>query len=91
MFFSPWVTMVSKHLAEPLKFFGTDGEVTQWQIQVSFAAANNLVTLFSFELENPALTEWDRFRHREYIRISMEEDASNGSADIWDESLEAPF
>ncbi|XP_075502719.1 putative serine/threonine protein phosphatase 2A regulatory subunit B''delta [Primulina tabacum] len=46
------------------------------------------------ERENPSLTEWDRFAHREYIRLSMEEDAedvSNGSADIWDDSLEAPF
>ena len=44
--------------------------------------------------ENPTLTEWDRFAHREYIRLSMEEDvedASNGSAEVWDESLEAPF
>ncbi|KAI4311023.1 hypothetical protein MLD38_035960 [Melastoma candidum] len=46
------------------------------------------------ERENPTLTEWDRFTHREYIRLSMEEDvedASNGSAEVWDESLEAPF
>ncbi|GMI70401.1 hypothetical protein like AT5G44090 [Hibiscus trionum] len=46
------------------------------------------------ERENPTLTEWDRFAHREYIRLSMEEDvedASNGSGDIWDESFEAPF
>jgi serine/threonine-protein phosphatase 2A regulatory subunit B'' len=46
------------------------------------------------ERENPTWTEWDRFAHREYIRLSMEEDAedaSNGSADVWDESLEAPF
>ncbi|KAK1409761.1 hypothetical protein QVD17_36290 [Tagetes erecta] len=46
------------------------------------------------ERENPTMTEWDRFAHREYIRLSMEEDAedaSNGSADVWDESLEAPF
>ncbi len=46
------------------------------------------------ERENPSLTEWDRFAHREYIRLSMEEDvedASNGSAEVWDESLEAPF
>ncbi|XP_042046238.1 serine/threonine protein phosphatase 2A regulatory subunit B''beta-like isoform X2 [Salvia splendens] len=46
------------------------------------------------ERENPTLTEWDRFAHREYIRLSMEEDAedaSNGSQDVWDESLEAPF
>ncbi|XWS76229.1 hypothetical protein CRYUN_Cryun01aG0157500 [Craigia yunnanensis] len=46
------------------------------------------------EHEDPTLTEWDRFAHREYIRLSMEEDvedASNGSAEVWDESLEAPF
>nr|GMC61656.1 serine/threonine protein phosphatase 2A regulatory subunit B''beta-like [Ipomoea batatas]GMD86141.1 serine/threonine protein phosphatase 2A regulatory subunit B''beta-like [Ipomoea batatas] len=46
------------------------------------------------ERENPNMTEWDRFAHREYIRLSMEEDAedaSNGSPDMWDESLEAPF
>ncbi|RZC52165.1 hypothetical protein C5167_020585 [Papaver somniferum] len=46
------------------------------------------------EREEPTLTEWDRFAHREYIRLSMEEDgedASNGSAEVWDESLEAPF
>ncbi|MBA0548876.1 hypothetical protein Golob_019943, partial [Gossypium lobatum] len=45
------------------------------------------------EREEPTLTEWDRFAHREYIRLSMEEDvedASNGSAEVWDESLEAP-
>ncbi|GJX66705.1 hypothetical protein Tco_0301048 [Tanacetum coccineum] len=46
-------------------------------------------TLYS--AKNPTLTEWDRFAHREYIRLSMEEDASNGSADVWYESLEAPF
>ncbi|BBN11704.1 serine/threonine-protein phosphatase 2A regulatory subunit B'' [Marchantia polymorpha subsp. ruderalis] len=46
------------------------------------------------EREDPSLTEWDRFAHQEYIRLSMEEDgedASNGSAEVWDESLEAPF
>ncbi|TYJ27127.1 hypothetical protein E1A91_A07G165100v1 [Gossypium mustelinum] len=46
------------------------------------------------EREEPTLTEWDHFAHREYIRLSMEEDvedASNGSAEVWDESLEAPF
>ncbi|KAK4757035.1 hypothetical protein SAY87_007162 [Trapa incisa] len=46
------------------------------------------------ERGNPTLTEWDRFAQREYIRLSMEEDVediSNGSAEIWDESLEAPF
>lgn len=25
------------------------------------------------ERENPTLTEWDRFAHREYIRLSLEE------------------
>eukprot|EP00249_Psilotum_nudum_P014335 c24772_g2_i1 orf=649-1878(-) len=45
------------------------------------------------EREDPTLTEWDRFAHKEYIRLSMDdgEDASNGSAEVWDESLEAPF
>lgn len=46
------------------------------------------------EREEPTLTEWDRFAHHEYIRLSMEEngeDASNGSAEVWDEPLEAPF
>ncbi|PON34745.1 Parvalbumin [Parasponia andersonii] len=35
------------------------------------------------EREDPSLTEWDRFAHTEYIRLSMEEDgedASNGNA-----------
>ncbi|KAL8159663.1 hypothetical protein V2J09_001200 [Rumex salicifolius] len=42
------------------------------------------------ERENPTLTEWDRFAHREYIRLSMEEDvedASNGSAEVPDEDV----
>lgn len=46
------------------------------------------------EREDPSLSEWDRFARREYIRLAMEEDgedASNGSGDVWDESLEAPF
>ncbi|XP_010528763.1 PREDICTED: probable serine/threonine protein phosphatase 2A regulatory subunit B''delta isoform X2 [Tarenaya hassleriana] len=46
------------------------------------------------ERANPTWTEWDRFAHREYIRLSMEEDvedASNGSTEAWDDSLEAPF
>ncbi|KAL5702333.1 hypothetical protein ACHQM5_027562 [Ranunculus cassubicifolius] len=46
------------------------------------------------EREDPTLTEWDRFARREYIRLSMEddgEDASIGSAEVWDETLEAPF
>ena len=40
------------------------------------------------------MTELDRFARGEYIRLSMEdegEDVSNGSAEVWDESLEAPF
>ncbi|KAJ8899496.1 hypothetical protein K2173_018470 [Erythroxylum novogranatense] len=46
------------------------------------------------EREDPSLTEWDRFAHREYIRLSMEEDVedvSDGSAEVWEESFEAPF
>ncbi|XP_004495369.1 serine/threonine protein phosphatase 2A regulatory subunit B''beta-like [Cicer arietinum] len=46
------------------------------------------------EREDPSMTEWDRFAHREYIRLSMEEDGedmSNASGDVWEESLEAPF
>ena len=46
------------------------------------------------EREEHTLTEWDRFAHHEYIRLSMEEngeDASNGSGEVWDEPLEAPF
>lgn len=46
------------------------------------------------EREDPSLTEWDRFAHTEYIRLSMEEDgedASNGSADVYDEPFEAPY
>ncbi|KAK2402049.1 putative serine/threonine protein phosphatase 2A regulatory subunit B''delta [Trifolium repens] len=46
------------------------------------------------EREEPNMTEWDRFAHREYIRLSMEEDGedmSNASGDVWEESLEAPF
>ncbi|XP_044492561.1 serine/threonine protein phosphatase 2A regulatory subunit B''alpha-like [Mangifera indica] len=46
------------------------------------------------EREDPSLTEWDRFARREYIRLSMEEDVdnvSNGSAEPWEGSLEAPF
>ncbi|KAE8661521.1 putative serine/threonine protein phosphatase 2A regulatory subunit B''delta [Hibiscus syriacus] len=37
------------------------------------------------ERENHTLTVWDRFAHREYIRLSMEDDVkdtSNGSADV---------
>ncbi|GJX78915.1 E3 ubiquitin protein ligase UPL4 [Tanacetum coccineum] len=38
--------------------------------------------VWSEERENPTLTEWDRFAHREYIRLSMEEDAEDASNDI---------
>ncbi|KAJ0959391.1 putative EF-hand domain pair protein [Helianthus annuus] len=55
----------------------------------------NLNKFMAFETRDPFLIcQWDRFAHREYIRLSMEEDAeeaSNGSADVWDESLKAPF
>lgn len=50
--------------------------------------------VFEQEREDPSLTEWDRFAHMEYIRLSTEEDgedASIGSAEVWDEPYEAPF
>lgn len=43
------------------------------------------------ERELPTLTEWDRFVHQEYIRLSMEEDSeniSNGSIEVWEDSIE---
>jgi serine/threonine-protein phosphatase 2A regulatory subunit B'' len=46
------------------------------------------------EREDPHLTEWDRFARTEYVRLSMEEegeDASNESADVLDDSMDAPF
>lgn len=46
------------------------------------------------EREDVHLTEWDRFARTEYIRLSNEEegeDASNGSAEVLDDSMEAPF
>mmetsp|Transcript_24153 Transcript_24153/g.52711 ORF Transcript_24153/g.52711 Transcript_24153/m.52711 type:complete len:546 (-) Transcript_24153:91-1728(-) len=46
------------------------------------------------EREDPHLTEWDRFARMEYVRLSMEEegeDASNGSAEVLDDSMDAPF
>jgi serine/threonine-protein phosphatase 2A regulatory subunit B'' len=45
------------------------------------------------ERELPTLTEWDRFAHQEYIRLSMEEDGenvSNGSIEVWEDSIEVP-
>ncbi|KAK0580457.1 hypothetical protein LWI29_002145 [Acer saccharum] len=63
----------------------------------------NLSKFFAFESrdpllirqqrEDPSLTEWDLFAHREYIRLSMEEDVedANESAEVWEGSLEAPF
>lgn len=45
------------------------------------------------EREEPHLTEWDRFARAEYIRLSMEEEegAVDGSGDIWDDNMDAPF
>lgn len=43
------------------------------------------------EREDPTLTEWDRFAHTEYIRLSMEEDGedvSNGSDEMLDDAFE---
>ncbi|CAH8390420.1 unnamed protein product [Eruca vesicaria subsp. sativa] len=34
------------------------------------------------ELEKLTLTEWDRFAHREYLRLSVEEDVLNGSGEV---------
>ncbi|KAL5792721.1 hypothetical protein ACOSP7_001315 [Xanthoceras sorbifolium] len=64
----------------------------------------NLSKFFAFESrdpflirqqrEDPSLTEWDLFAHREYMKLSMEEDVedvSNGSAEVWEGSHEAPF
>lgn len=79
-------------------FVSFNGYLLLLQFQVMFPGVARLITFYiattEQERENPSLTEWDRFAHREYIRLSMEEDAedaSNGSADVWDESLEAPF
>ncbi|CAI0433523.1 unnamed protein product [Linum tenue] len=61
---------------------------------IAFESRDPFLIRQASERENPTLTEWDRFAHREYIRLSMEddvEDVSNGSGDVWDESLEAPF
>lgn len=68
--------------------------VCYYKTAVPVLLTNPVMMYFEQERENPNLTEWDRFAHREYIRLSMEEDAedaSNGSGDVWDESLEAPF
>ena len=46
------------------------------------------------EREDGHLTEWDRFARTEYIRLSNEEegeDVSNGSAEVLDDAMEAPF
>ena len=44
------------------------------------------------EREDPTLTEWDRFAHTEYIRLSMEEDGEDafmdGYAEVLDDSFE---
>ncbi|KAL2541578.1 Serine/threonine protein phosphatase 2A regulatory subunit B''beta [Abeliophyllum distichum] len=38
--------------------------------------------------ENPNWTEWDRFVHREYIKLYMEKNVSSGSVWQWDGSLD---
>lgn len=60
---------------------------------VLLSAEEKINIPFCQEHEDPTLTEWDRFAHREYIRLSMEEDVEDASnaSDVWDESLEAPF
>ncbi|CAN1245173.1 Serine/threonine protein phosphatase 2A regulatory subunit B''alpha [Linum grandiflorum] len=89
-----------------------DGYITLRDLKRSKLSGNmfnilfNLNKFMAFESRNPflinqergepILTEWDRFAHREYIRLSMEEDAevvSNGNVEAWDEvsSHEAPF
>ncbi|XP_057423877.1 serine/threonine protein phosphatase 2A regulatory subunit B''beta-like [Lotus japonicus] len=87
-----------------------DGYITLRDVKGSKLSGNvfnilfNLNKFISFETrdpflirqerEDPNMTEWDRFAHREYIRLSMEEDGedmSNASGDVWEESLEAPF
>ncbi|KAG0586111.1 hypothetical protein KC19_2G065000 [Ceratodon purpureus] len=44
------------------------------------------------EREDPTLTEWDRFAHTEYIRLSMEEDGEDafmdGCAEVLDDAFE---
>ncbi|CAN1765711.1 Probable serine/threonine protein phosphatase 2A regulatory subunit B''gamma [Linum perenne] len=81
----------------------TEGLVTLRDMKRTKLAAHvfnilfNLNKFIAFESRDPFLirqAKWDRFAHREYIRLSMEDDAedvSNGSGDVWDESLEAPF
>ncbi|KAG5567391.1 hypothetical protein RHGRI_002816 [Rhododendron griersonianum] len=44
------------------------------------------------EREDPSLTDWDRFAHREYIRLSIEEEGDkNEGIEVWKRSVEAPF
>ncbi|XP_058208096.1 serine/threonine protein phosphatase 2A regulatory subunit B''alpha-like isoform X3 [Rhododendron vialii] len=44
------------------------------------------------EREDPSLTDWDRFAHREYIRLSIEEEGDkNEGIKVWKRSVEAPF
>ena len=61
---------------------------------VQFKDVSDVVDKNLQEREQPTLTEWDRFAHHEYIRLSMEEngeDVSHGSGEVWDEPLGAPF
>jgi serine/threonine-protein phosphatase 2A regulatory subunit B'' len=47
------------------------------------------------EREEPGLTDWDRFARTEYVRLAMEEEgedvSADGASDVWESSLEAPF
>lgn len=83
----------------PWSISDSPGKYTAYSCDLLFNWISAKISLLDWclggqERENPSLTEWDRFAHREYIRLAMEEDgdnASNGSADVWDESFEAPF
>ncbi|KAI8574383.1 hypothetical protein RHMOL_Rhmol01G0349100 [Rhododendron molle] len=44
------------------------------------------------EREDPSLTDWDRFAHREYTRLSIEDEGDkNEGIEVWKRSVEAPF
>ncbi|KAK8654152.1 hypothetical protein V6N13_128126 [Hibiscus sabdariffa] len=83
-------------LKNQLKSFleGNGGSLNREEFLIlqMFVQNRSDLTAKTLEREDPTSTEWDRFAHGEYIRLSMEEDvddASNGSADVWDASLEA--
>ncbi|KAK8517969.1 hypothetical protein V6N12_016803 [Hibiscus sabdariffa] len=85
-------------LKNQLKSFleGNGGSLNREEFLIlqMFVQNRSDLTAKTLEREDPTSTEWDRFAHGEYIRLSMEEDvddASNGSADVWDASLEDLF